>query len=262
MPLRSPMGIPERILNYGGTGTRRTSCGFDIARLAHKTGADTRFYGIDTEWSWRRILVGGTRYGSLPNLVYSCCKTFDAVMEALNEYVAVVRPQDWILLDVCSEMWPYAQTRYVQKIYRRDYADHEEVMREQLQRALATNTVPANLNDLSGYGDWKVINARYFDFRDMMFKDPPCNIYATATWKELDKKENEHNLTFYGKIGYKPEGQKDLDRQMDTIICSRYDGERWYMTSIKDRERVKMRSQEVTDFATQYLIPYGGWVLD
>lgn len=259
--LNNPVGTNRRIFVYGDIGTRKTSSGLDIAWWAQKSGSDARFYAADTDFAISNIMVESDRYSGLRNVTCTGCHTFDVLVDVTDSYCKLLRPQDWLIIDIMSETWGYVQTAYVNEIYDKDYAEHMEAMRKSLQAALKTDQIPPNLQELSGYADWKVINAKYFKWRDKILKGNKFNVFATAHQKQLDRKENEHTTTYYGRIGYKPDGQKGVDGLMDTVIYMRYDGDNWYMTSVKDRFREKMVNVRLNDFVLSYLVPYGRWKL-
>lgn len=268
--LHNPMPTIQgrRIFTYGDAGTKKTASGLDIALWGQRSGSDMKLYVIDTDFAIDNIMVEAKPYTGLANVICTVCRTFDEVEATTGRYLALLRPHDWLMVDIMSETWGYVQTRHIEEIYSKTKAEHMEDRRKIAQDNVKGGQMPVSVPTMSPLGDWPTVNARYFEWRDRILKGNKFNVYCTAHQKELERqdrfspvKETEHTLTYYGRIGYKPDGQKGIDGLMDTVIYMRYDGDNWYMTSIKDRFREKMRDVPLNDFVLSYLVPYGGFKL-
>lgn len=247
----------ERILSMGGPGSGKTRQWMDIALRAHKTGSDARFRCLDTDFTVDRML-SGERFAGLHvddggNIEHTLVDSYDVLMDGLKGYRAITRPQDWLIVDMMSFVWPAVQGYYTAQVFGEELGSFFLAAREAEKD-----------REFEGWTDWKVINKLYQDFTGPLYR-LQGHLFATASIDKTGDKDDEAVKRMFGKFGVKPVGQKHSGHLFHTILWSFPEstkaGEEWHVTSVKDRERKMLVDQKWTDFSVDYLVRVGGWKL-
>jgi len=255
MPLSQPYAVPERILVMGPAGSSKTTALLNIAKFAALTKSDAQFYVGDSDSSLPRMMVG---YPTIQDRVHITPLYDWPDYQSFGKLVAQkARPQDWVSVDFISNAWSAVQSHFVQSVFNKDMGDYFVFQRK------------ADAKTLEGWTDWNVINAMYRDWiKPLIFKGR-YNLYCTAMSETLssDKKptESKEVRSLFLPYGVKPSGQKELPFQFHTLLIAGKTTQpgtsttKYTLTTVKDRERVELVGQEVTNFTIDYLQKVAGW---
>lgn len=248
----------ERILVFGPAGSGKSTAAASIASMAAKTKSDARFHVIDTDLAWDRMLVEG--YGDLANVDVHVALEWPEYKAALAKIRSVVRPNDWVVVDLVSNAWETVQSYFTEQVFDQDIGDYFLQVRKELK------TGKKSLEAFSGWVDWSVINAMYKTWiNDLLFKTRANVICMAKMAKVYAEQDDKATRLLFGQHGVKPEGQKSLPYQFHSVLLT---GERkvderteYLLTTVKDRERVQLDKVAVKKFALDYLVKVGGWRL-
>jgi len=167
----------ERILLFGPAGSGKSTAAASIASMAAKTKSDARFHVIDTDLAWDRMLIEG--YPELTNVEVYVALDWPEYREALSKIRSVVRPNDWVVVDLASNAWETVQAYFTEQVFDRDIGDYFLQVRKELK------TGKKSLEAFSGWVDWSVINAMYKTWiNDLLFKTR-ANVICTAKMEGL-----------------------------------------------------------------------------
>lgn len=245
----------ERILLFGPAGSGKSTAAASIASMAQKTKSDARFHVIDTDLAWDRMLIEG--YPDLSNVEVHVALDWPEYKESLAKIRSVIRPNDWVVVDLVSNAWETVQSYFTEQVFDRDIGDYFLQVRKDLK------TGKKSLEAFSGWVDWSVINAMYKTWtNDLLFKTRANVICMAKMGKVHVEQDDKATRLLFGPHGVKPEGQKSLAYQFHTVLLT---GEprtgEYTLTSVKDRERVQLDKAPVKRFALDYLVKIGGWRL-
>lgn len=245
--------IPERILCYGPAGSGKTRNVLSVAKWHQDRGSDAVFRVMDTDMAYPRMLVSG-EFADLENVeVYSVDEWPDYPRYA-KEIREKNRPHDWMVIDLATHAWYSVQDHYIGRVFNADLSDYWERARIQGQTKDGT--------PLDGWQDWGVINKMYRSFAENIHR-ARCHVYATATAKHLTESrgriaESADVTRTYGRLGLKPQGQKELDHLFHTVILCQQTTKGWSAAAAKDRER-KLIAGEIGEFWRDYLVKIARW---
>lgn len=251
MPLHNPLGIPERILTFGGPGSGKSFAFLRIAKFSQDTGSPAKFHVIDTDNAIRRMLA--TEFSDLTNVVVHDAREWTEVTGAMKAAQSLT-PADWVSVDLISPTWDMVQEYFTEQVFGQEM--------DAFFLAARANAGPSGSKGsaFDGWKDWSVINKMYRSFQNSLLR-APCNVYAAAPADavNLDSDEKETRNTF-GPLGMKPRGQKHTAHFFHTVLFMTQDraGTR-RLTTAKDRGRTYHTGLELTDFTAQYLMGTAGW---
>lgn len=245
----------ERILLFGPAGSGKSTAAASVASMAAKTKSDARFHVVDTDLAWDRMLIEG--YPELSNVEVYVALDWPEYREALAKIRSVVRPNDWVVVDLVSNAWETVQAYFTEQVFDRDIGDYFLQVRKELK------TGKKSLEAFSGWVDWSVINAMYKTWtNDLLFKTRANVICMAKMGKVHAEQDDKATRLLFGPHGVKPEGQKSLAYQFHTVLLT---GEprtgEYTLTTVKDRERTQLDKTPVKKFALDYLVKIGGWRL-
>ena len=237
----------ERIMVYGGTGCGKSDGWLSIAEVC----PDDMFYCIDTDKAIKRML--DTEYGNLKNVKVVDCRnweTFEKAVERISELIKD-RPGDWVIVDMIDALWSFVQNWYTQKVFGKDYDEYMLQVRQAVK-----DKDPKKLETLKGWTDWNVINPTYQDAINRMFYEFDCNIYVTAKSVQYssssDDKDYADMKEMFASVGLKPEGEKRNPNRTHTVLFFNNDFDGYYVTTIKDRGRPKLRHFKYSSDANRH----------
>lgn len=246
--------VPERILCYGPEGSGKSRNILSIARWHQDRGSDAVFRVLDTDFAYKRMLIG--EFSDLENI-----EVFEA--DAWPDYPRLAkkirdtnRPEDWMVVDLASTPWSVVQDHYIERVFDTDLSDYWEAARKQGKTKDGT--------PLDGWQDWGIINKMYRDFEQWIHR-AHCHVYATAGARQLVQSRGSVNeaadvVRDYGRIGFKPEGQKGLGHLFHTVLyCQAGPRGTWFVTTAKDRERKTCAGVQLGEFSIQYLLKVARW---
>lgn len=277
MPLRPTLPAAERILAYGPAGSGKTTNLLNIAKFAHLTKSDAKFYVMDSDFAMDRMLIG---YPDIPfgiwndpnfpitpesRIIVLPVFVWREYMAALDFIARYARPQDWVSVDFISNAWTAVQEHFAMEVFNQDIADYFLKVRKSIKDDAKS------LGALEGWVDWQVINPMYRKWVNQLLFRGRYNIYCTAKSDNLssDKKPTEDPQTrqMFLRFGLKPVGQKDLPFQFHTVLLTNRvvlpgdDNIHYTIMTIKDRERQEFNGTIVNNFAQDYLVKVAGWSL-
>jgi len=245
----------ERILLFGPAGSGKSTAAASIASMAAKTKSDARFHVVDTDLAWDRMLIEG--YPDLSNVDVHVALEWPEYKQSLTKIRSVIRPNDWVVVDLVSNAWETVQAYFTEQVFDSDIGDYFLQVRKELK------TGKKSLEAFSGWVDWSVINAMYKTWvNDLLFKTRANVICMAKMGKVHAEQDDKATRLLFGPHGVKPEGQKALAYQFHTVLLT---GEprtgEYTLTTVKDRERVQLEKTPVKKFALDYLVKVGGWRL-
>lgn len=250
MPFSPPTIRRERILDLGPAGSGKTSNFLHIAQMSALTGSPSRFFVGDSDFAMDAMLPG---YEAItPYLSISQLYDWDDYMAFGKFLAANVTPDDWLCVDFIGSAWKAVQEYYVAQVFKKDIGDYFLAARKK------------EVAELEGWVDWQVINPLYQQWIMPLLFKLPCHKFCTAKSDPLsDSKrptESPQLRSMFLPYGIKPVGQKDLAFQFHTVLVSGRDaaGNR-VINTVKDRQRIEVKGQVVTNFAQDYLMNVAGW---
>jgi hypothetical protein len=254
----------ERILSFGGAGQGKSYDFYTIAQLATMTKSDARFYIIDTDVSSYRMLEdpsldrltdsSGNPIDTL--IIEDDVAGWDDLMRAIAAAQKVMRPHDWMMLDMLSPAWGWVQGKFTESVFGQGTDEYF------LQKRAAMRD-PKKEKAFEGWTDWPVINTMYRSFQNAMLR-APGHLYATAEVKALssDQAEKDTRIIF-GPHGVIPVGQKrDMHLFQTVLLKAATRPDTYEAITVKDRGgRTKMTGTPIDNFAKDYLVKIAGWKL-
>lgn len=257
MSFSSPLVARERILLYGEPSVGKSHTVVSLAQFLQSIDPSICIYVIDNDRSYQMA----KELLHLDNMVVAQVYSFPEHRAALDAALAILKPNDWLICDLASEVWPTVQSYYTEMIY------DDEVNYFLKLRAAMSN--PAKENVLDGWTDWQYINKAYNAFIKPFVYQSPCHVIATSTAEPVARPksgstvgDDKETVSVFGGVGFRPEGQKRLRHQFNTTIFLSKDGRGEYrMTTVKDRNRELIVGQPIHNFAMDYLKGVAGWQL-
>lgn len=178
---------------------------------------------------------------------------FKPAMERLTKAKDVSR-DDWLAVDLIDKAWSKAQEGFFEYLTDRPF---DEFLGEALK------------NDVNVGGEWGknwgVINKMYNAFMDyiMRWRGHAIACAPATEVRTPDRSgkggDSEVIRDMFGRLGVRPQGQKDLPHAFHTVLLMQGDGTKWRMTAAKDRERKMVKGEVVEDFVRSYLMKVAGW---
>lgn len=249
-------GSSEKILAIGPYGAGKSYAWLSIALWAQRTQSDAQFYVISTDDATNRAL-SSAEFSALTNIHDYPCFVWTDFKQASAAIRPMIRPQDWLVIDLLDPAWEAVQAYFVEQVFNEDIEDYF------LQARKETKGAKGNFKALDGWKDWPVINRLYKGWANPLFLQTKANIYATAKAEPVsaDTDDKETRLLF-GPYGVKPKGQKETGNLFHSILLFTYPkaGE-YYLTTIRDRQRAVVEKLPLSNFVVQYLVKLAGWHL-
>lgn len=258
MPLHPPGRRRERILTYGGSGSGKSSAWLNVAKWLQQTGAPGKVRLLDTDFAWEAYRPTD---GSLDERVVVQdawdWADFKPGMEKLTRAKDVTN-DDWLVVDLIDKAWSKAQQGFFEYLTDRPF---DEFMGE---------AVKNNVNVGGEWGsNWGVINKMYGGFMDYVMRWRG-HVLCCAPMTEVrvpDRMgkggDTQEIRDLFGRVGFKPQGQKDLPHMFHTVLFMQAAGTaakpEWRVQSIKDRERPLLKGDRVDQFVMTYLMKVAGW---
>lgn len=255
--LASGRPMLERILVYGGPDAGKTRALLSIAKWHQKLGSDATFHVLVTPGnSYDRSLSPQGDFGNLTNITIYDVGDMRDYIDAARKARSSMRAHDWFSIDLMSSAWPAAQDEFAEHKWGSDLADY-----------WMTKAVDADGSPIDGW-DWGVINKRYRSLVNNEIARMPGHVLcmsAEAGLREASRTgkggESQRYQEWFGRIGYKPAGQKEDAHRYDTVIrMSQVRAGKWVAVQARDRER-EWESFDVGDFFKDYLRGIAGWSL-
>jgi len=218
---------PDKILLYSEAKVGKTHAIASLIERALSKNPDTHFFAIVTDAGfWKTV----KRYWRIRKLdiekLYSQVSYYPVVdiaevFDILRQIRAEARQTDWLIIDVLSDFWDRAQDKFIESCSTQDGKFVDLIVE-------AAND-PSRFGTLTGlqWGYCKRIDNTVSYYGVI---NPPCNIIATASAKELggieealggEEKVEKSIGSMYSSfkvVGYRPDGQKRLSYKFDDIV--------------------------------------------
>ncbi len=270
MALHGPTKKRERILVAGPPGSGKSRAWISVAELSRLTKSDARFYVIDTDFSAEVSLDAYPKLEASGLLEIYTPIDFDEMIEAAIHARKNAQRGDWIISDMASIAWEWAQNDYTEKVYGMTAADFFLLKRQEMEEAKKKKS---NLQPFDGAVDWQPIKLRYAKYINMAVLNNRAHVIATAGTKPIARsggwKDSDSVINDFGHIGHKPAGEKNLSHAFNTVMfMGQKSKDEWEMSTGKERwgtrEYVfgeRLREGPKGQFARRYLVDVAGWEL-
>lgn len=249
--IHAPGPRRERILVYGQEGSGKSFVWLMIAEWIYKTKSKAKVWLVDTDRSWDAMRPID---GHLDDIV----RIFD--IHEWSDYGPAIKtirtngaPDDWFSIDLVDNVWDDSQQGYTEAVFGQD---------------LGAFYLEQRVKDLPVGGDygtnWQHIKKMYRDVTGLITRFPGhvicCATAAQVTPKKGNFGDDPDVVEKYGRVGWKPNGEKKIGHLFHTVIYMADAPSGYLMTSTKDRQRERFNGKKVTpDFVVSYLIGVAGW---
>lgn len=241
---------------FGGSNSGKSYDYYNIALRSQKSGSDAKFYIIDTDVSVGRMLDDPAFADLvLPDDQWDDVDDWAELTASIKRFGAVMRPQDWLMIDMLSPTWQMCQDHFTHSVWDKSLEDYFLQKRASMKN-------PEKEQAFAGWTDWPVINSMYGAFQNSLLRCPG-NLYVTSEVKALNRDQAEKDTkALFGPFGVVPVGQKRNPHLFQTILWHQeLRPDHRVLTTVKDRSRQKVQGVEVKDFAIGYLVKVAGWKL-
>lgn len=237
--------MQERIMVYGGLNSGKSTGWLTIARQQ----PENTFYCIDTDKSTARLLE--TEFKDVRdkgNVQIILCRTWETSKKTLEELIPTIKETDWLIIDKINPLWDFVQNWFTQGVFHKNLDEYFM----QLRKSLGGGT---KLEAFKGWTDWNVINPAYQAVIDPTMYNFDYNIYITAGSKAYDPKADFEDVELkesFSVVGHQPEGEKRNGDRCHTVLYFNHDINGYYITTIKDRGRQRLREFPFDNFWQTY----------
>lgn len=223
MPLHAPPDAErERILLYGAPGAGKTYAWLGIADLAQKTKSAARFHVIDTDRAALRMMRGpNAEFAHLENVTIYQARNIEQAEETAGKILADVTEDDWIIIDMLSNVWDGMSNWWISKVFDESPVDYWASTRK---RIIASKE--EGKGDSKEFGgqdsvDWQYITKAYLSWELPITIDAPCHVFATAAETEIQKRfdpDGEKRARYVSTNFIAPRGQKLTEHRFHTVL--------------------------------------------
>jgi hypothetical protein len=240
-----------------------------LADWIERTKAPNKLFVLDSDHAWESLRPPYDDHHLDDIVTQRDVYSWDEWKAGLTDYTAEAKSRikpgercnDWLVVDMADAMWTVSQNDYFGKAYGTDIEDY------MIQARVAGTNVGGEFGV-----NWTVINKMHGSINDRV-KQWPGHVLACTPAAELrhpDKQgrggDPEALIALFSRVGFKPQGQKNLPYEYATIIFTQQlPGDNgWVITTVKEREspeqpRERLAGQKVLDFPSSYLIPVAKW---
>jgi hypothetical protein len=258
--MKAPSGRRERVLLYGRSGSGKSSAWLSLASWAEDTDTALTIHLGDTDHAYDAV-------ADIPEISsHVSCTDLDVNeypqwLEWAKETRVKVSRDDWVVVDMIDKAWLGAQTHFW---YQMSNGDPLADVYLRNQKAIDSKGEDGEYMGGSHGANWGIINKYYGAFFQQVVS-MPCHVMCIAPAAQIrdDSKPEEKNQW---KIGWKPQGQKDLPHGFHTVLFAAETADRgWVYTSIRERGpigrvgRRMLKGERVEDFVVTYLMGVAGW---
>lgn len=249
MPLRYEGRSRERILAIGQPGTGKTFAWVNVAKTMEQTKAEGKMYIIDSDDTTERMLDTEAK-DFADRIEYEVVNEWPDYVAALNKFMEVMGPNDWLVVDMMSPAWDAVQEYYVEQVFDQGIDEFFLEARKANRKGGA----------LEGWKDYSVINRMYRTWVNRVLQ-VPGHLFATSPVDAIRAdSEDKATSALFGPYGVKPRGQKHTGHIFHTVLwfqSARKD--QFTMTTVKDRGREYWTGDPLNNFGMSYLVKTAGW---
>lgn len=272
MALRAPTRRRERILLYGPAGGGKSTAWLDVAEWSHKTKATIRMPVLDTDKAWDDMAPYDDHLDKIVEPF--ACPDWDSIRSSIRKIEAGgYEPDDILVVDMAHRIWDRAQEGFFEQVFGKEIDEFFVMAQRDRQKAISGE-----------YGtNWQAINKMYAAFSKLIMNSFPGHVIVCTSgariWQD-DKGSITHEgdrklvVTYpdFAKIGYRPQGQKDLPHAFRTILFLQDSPAGWRWSTAKERNppgssegdpgyRAYYAGEQMKSFTKNYLIKVAGWKL-
>lgn len=191
---------------------------------------------------------------------WSCFRWPD-LEAAWKEIKLKIRPmKDWVVVDFSDSTWDWVQNYYVEEIFHEDIGDYFLEVRKAFAESKKKPTAEQlSRGLLDGWTDWRVINKMYQSWINPVCYQSQAHVFLTAKAAKLSKEDATSTKDKYSQWGLRPEGEKRMAHRVETELLFTFNRDGWYLSTIKDRERLRHENIKLRDFEVQYMAATAGW---
>jgi hypothetical protein len=245
--LRTESKRKERILVFGAPKSHKTRCYGDIL----SSNAPVKLWVQDTDYRAPQSLEYVPDWENFTELTQptNWLELTESTDKALNS----MDVDDWLVFDMINQAWSFVTAYYI-----------EQVMgKKPSQFFLDFKLGGGKGNPMAGaYGEnWNIINSIYRDWIGRVLR-AKGHVMAIAQTKAVDVATDDATTKkLFGPYGVKPDGQKELGYQFDSILLTGFGrtSSDYTLTTIGDTNRDKVIEKPLNDFTIDYLVQVGGW---
>jgi hypothetical protein len=250
---KCPLATPERIVTFGMEDTSKSYSPLQIARRL----PGSNFYVMDVDWSpsYHRALE--TDFSDLTNVEVVECDPEDWIeqLSTAEQLTKRCEPGDWFVYDSLTQPWPAVQGWFTEEVFGQDEADYFLEVRKAKKEA---GDAKKSLGALDGWKDWPVINKNYKRL-NRLIRQCQGHVYATCEQTNITTEDDKDIRKLYGQYGVRPSGQKGIGHSMQTVLWFTKTSSGREITTVKDRNRTKLKDEPFDDFFQDYLVDIAGW---
>lgn len=291
---RLPNGQPiqERIGVYGLPKIGKTHLYFNIARWHQELGSDAKFYALNNDTSFP-VLWMNEEFQGLENIEWQDVNYLQDYINWARHYHSIMRPQDWLCVDLLDGAWAAAQDEYARALAKEKGENFEDIGDLWMFGGLTTTTAQGGQKTTEakypiGGWDWGYPNGRYRVLANNYILRGPGHRFLISGQQELQKPtpameskekdiDRKRRKMFEHLGGLAPAGQKEdafrwhtvlhvdvaerdeegkPSRQKFSTAGERYGYRRWLGQKMSNGQ---VRDEVLDDFFMDYLVKVGGW---
>lgn len=278
----------ECILLWAAAGVGKTYAELGIMKFAALTRTDNHFWIIDNDNQMEASgLVEGGEFGELVDRsTIWVPESFDEYDEITKEIKENAAPQDWIFIDMLSNVYQSMPDWWVENVYGENPHTYWGAVRKEIVEAQQVADMKGErgghekqFGGTSGV-DWQYIGKQYRAWEKRLSIFAPCHVMAVCGEQEIEERydpSGARRAQFAATNAVAPKGEKDAVHRFHTTMRMQRqvgrDGRSTKGRTItvhKDRGRMakwdevggRGRTIELAEgarFAWDYLIQVGGW---
>lgn len=251
----------ERILLFGPWNGGKSSAWLSV--LKWLKDSTTHFYLYDSDNAWDRYQE---MFDTPPsNITVIDVGEYGDVYPSIEKHRKEAGKDDWLVVDMGHGLLEMAEDAFIEAAHGVNSLDW------------ITKAVTSKDGRGGAYGiNWSGRKKYYGRVMSNVQRWPGHVVFCCAEQEvksPVTKRDGSTDSTFadakeirdlFGRIGYRPQGDDNLPHMFHTVLRMTSDGNKWYMTTVKERvveKREKMAGKEVADFVSSYLVPVAGWSL-
>ena len=282
----------ERILLYGTFKVGKSTAYLGIMELARLTKTDSHFWIIDNdnatdgiglypEGSYGHLLGDLVKedfsqgiqreYENATIWIPESFDNYDFINKTIKEKV---RPQDWIIVDMVSNVWEGMPDWWIENVYGDSWSYYADV-----RKAIESDEDGAGERNFGGQKgvDWQYIGKQYRRWEKQITLQTPCHVLLIAGETEIQErydKSGEKRAQYKATSGFSPKSEKNLPHRVHSVIRVTKNVGRdgkvasRQMTTVGDRDRMNKWEEfkgntiplnEGAKFGMDYLVKISGW---
>lgn len=289
----------ERILIYGGAKVGKSFTYIGLMHLARLTRTKSHFWIVDNDNATEAIgLYPGGTYGELlgeqtgeefesditkleyENATIWIPESFDPYNQIADEIRDGAKGQDWIVVDMLSNLWEIMPDWWVGNVYGENPWEYYAAVRKAIE-AEEEGSGERGFGGHSGV-DWQYIGKVYRAWEKRLTLYAPCHVIAYSAETEIQAhhdKSGERRAQYAITAAHAPKTEKGAVHRFHTIARMQKkvarDGntvKERTMTFVGDRDREGMLAEKLgrgstltlsdgPKFGQDYLVKLAGWKL-